>query len=55
MRCTAKLKNTYAFECFDREGLLKWREVVDNLVTTAGLTRPRDCDARPMVVRGRNS
>lgn len=37
MHCIAKVKNTYAFECFDRSGRLKWREVVDNLVTTAGL------------------
>jgi hypothetical protein len=29
-------KITYHFECFDRDGNLKWEEVIENLVTTAG-------------------
>ena len=31
------VKNTYLFECFDKDGNLKWREEVPNLVTNAGL------------------
>lgn len=27
---------TYAIECFDRDGNLKWREEIENLVTTEG-------------------
>ena len=27
----------YKFECFDKEGNLKWTEEIDNLVTTVGL------------------
>ena len=34
-RATAP-KFKYAFECFDRDGNLKWREEIENLVTTAG-------------------
>lgn len=30
-------KNTYVFECFDKDGNLKWREVVQNTVVNAGL------------------
>lgn len=30
-------KNTYKFECFDKDGKLKWTEEVHNLVTNVGL------------------
>ncbi len=32
----------YTFECRDKDGNLKWREVVPNLVTTAGLNKLLD-------------
>lgn len=38
----ARAKSTYTFECRDSAGNLKWREVVDNLVTTAGLNKLLD-------------
>jgi hypothetical protein len=31
-----KVRSRYKFECFDKNGNLKWLEEVDNLVTTAG-------------------
>ena len=31
------LENVYVFECFDKDGNLKWREEVKNLITTEGL------------------
>lgn len=38
MKETMKLpKLTYAFECFDKDGNLKWRDSFENLVTTQGL------------------
>lgn len=30
-------KNTWKFECFDKDGKLKWAEEVDNLVVNTGL------------------
>lgn len=35
-------RNTYVFECFDKDGNLKWREEVKNLVTTEGLNDTLD-------------
>jgi hypothetical protein len=32
----AHAEGRYVFECFDREGNLKWRDHIDNLVTTEG-------------------
>lgn len=32
----AKAKGIYVFECFDKDGNLKWRDTIDNLVTTVG-------------------
>jgi hypothetical protein len=29
-------KGTYVFKCFDKDGKLKWEDVIDNLVTTLG-------------------
>lgn len=34
---TVLLRNTYAFECYDSQGNLKWSEQVPNLVTNEGL------------------
>lgn len=33
----AHISHRYVFEAFDRDGNLKWREEVDNLVTTEGM------------------
>jgi hypothetical protein len=32
-----KVKNIYRFECFDRDGSLKWAEEIPNLTTNVGL------------------
>ena len=32
-----KVHNTYRVECFDKDGRLKWTEVIENTVVTAGL------------------
>jgi hypothetical protein len=38
MKETAKLPRlTYSFECFDKDGKLKWADSFENLVTTQGL------------------
>jgi hypothetical protein len=37
-----KLENHYKVECFDKDGLLKWVEEVDNLVVTEGLNDSLD-------------
>lgn len=34
---TITLENLYEIECHDAEGNLKWRDVIENLVTTEGL------------------
>lgn len=31
------VKNVYNLECFDRDGRLKWRDVIENLVVNVGL------------------
>ncbi|PKL40761.1 MAG: hypothetical protein CVV44_03905 [Spirochaetae bacterium HGW-Spirochaetae-1] len=31
-----RIKGKYTFECFDKDGRLKWREDTDNLVVTVG-------------------
>lgn len=35
-------KTHYVFECFDKDGKLKWRSEFDNLVTTVGLNKLLD-------------
>ncbi len=37
-----KIKQTYRFECFDKNGNLKWIDEFDNLVVTAGLNKYLD-------------
>lgn len=37
-----KFTNVYRFECFDKQGRLKWVEEVKNLVTTEGLNHALD-------------
>lgn len=37
LKAAVKVGSIYAFECYDRDGNLKWTETVHNLVTDAGL------------------
>lgn len=34
---STKFRNTYKFECYDKDGNLKWEEVVPNIVVNTGL------------------
>lgn len=38
----ARASTRYTAECYDRNGVLKWRETFHNLVTTAGLNKLLD-------------
>lgn len=35
--CKTTLSNHYLFECYDKDGNLKWSDTIDNLVVNAGL------------------
>lgn len=37
-----RFKNTYDLECFDKDGKLKWRETIENLVVNVGLNEILD-------------
>jgi len=37
VRYSVKLKNTWTWECYGPDGVLKWREVVPNIVVNVGL------------------